>query len=286
MYPTHANLEEELRRYQSRGLEASVYPARTTEGTRYQEVNCWNRDADRAEAAGFPVGKTICMSCAHRDQCLSDGYLRQIIDAGEATVGLATHTRLLHTGFEELCRDREYVAIHEDPVNLLKPTFGLEVQDLFLIRQFVNELLSDPFWLDWFADCSVKDREGKTCEDEQKRIRRERHLAATHVLADLLDDLHRTIENAVNTIPVVDPHNDFHPTQGTRIFCGGVHGSRNSMCQVPPGNSFLPLLSGYLQQTTILVTPKHVRGAKQGAVSYTTSVVGIRENRPPRGKTF
>ncbi|WP_146512243.1 hypothetical protein, partial [Thalassoglobus neptunius] len=75
VYPTHANLQEELERYQSAGIHAEIYPPRKTEESEQFSQNCWNDEADRAEAVGFPVATTVCFGCPARQQCLEQGYL-------------------------------------------------------------------------------------------------------------------------------------------------------------------------------------------------------------------
>ena len=284
VYPTHRNLAEELSRYVSAGLDAVSYPTRTTKGTELQEINCWNEDADRAEAAGFPVGRTVCLSCQQRKQCLAHGYLQQVIAAGEAPIALATHARVEHNGFAEMCDDRDYVAVHEDPVQLLNPTVEIDVQDLACIREMINRLLSDPKWLDWFGEERSRDDSGNEYDDEKKRIHRQRLMQTTNVLADLLDDLQQSVESAQQTTRW-EPCHTVGILHGYERFLWWISKVLRLHVRSAPWKFLLPTLSGQLQRSTIIVTQKHLKGMKQGTTQLSKTVIGVTENHPPAGVT-
>ncbi len=57
IYPTHNNIAEELKRYQTAGINAAAFPVRTFTDTDYQTQNCWNQEADKVERIGLPVAK-------------------------------------------------------------------------------------------------------------------------------------------------------------------------------------------------------------------------------------
>lgn len=54
VYPTHANIREELEAYAEMGIDAAPYPPRTTVDTDHILQNCWNEQADRAEKDRVP----------------------------------------------------------------------------------------------------------------------------------------------------------------------------------------------------------------------------------------
>ena len=285
VYPTHRNLAEEHARYESAGHDAAVYPTRTTQGTQLQEINCWNEDADRAEAAGFPVGRTVCLRCQHRGTCLQEGYLQQVIAADEADVALATHARLEYTGFTELGQDRDYVSIHEDPVRLLNPTLTIDQDDVQRVREKISLLLSDPKWLDWFGESTSKDDDGNEYDDEQKQVRRERYYQATGALVDLLDELLHAIESTQQTA-AWEPTRTIPIPNGFEQFLWWYSKIAKLHVREAPWRFLLAALAGELQRTTIIVSERHVRGLKQGTKQFTKSVVGVRQNHPQPNKTI
>lgn len=101
---------------------------------------------------GFPVGKTICIQCSHHENCLKNGYLAETIRARKATVSLATHQRVARTGLEELIERRLFVGIHENPLPVLRPEVGISAQDLRIAQEFVQTLVSEPFYHNYFSD--------------------------------------------------------------------------------------------------------------------------------------
>ena len=121
IYPTHKNCREVETDYIERGINAACYPGRTTEDSDDMPQNCWNPWADEAEQMGLPVVKTVCPMCPKRTSCQQAGYLAQLMYVKNATVALCTHKRAEFSGLAELMQNRVYVAIHENPIDLLRP---------------------------------------------------------------------------------------------------------------------------------------------------------------------
>lgn len=144
IYPTHKNCDETQEHLQAAGILAEKYLPRVTTQSFDAPVNCWNPDADIAEQMGFPVVKTVCMSCPHRHDCLIKGYLGDVIRAEKSMIALCTHKRVEHTGFAELTKDRYYVAVHEEPVDLLRPRLSASEHDLVQVLMVLNYMLSNP----------------------------------------------------------------------------------------------------------------------------------------------
>src|SRR6056297_1805370 len=173
VYPTHANLSEEEARYLEAEIQAVKYPVRSLVDTEVLHQNCWNEDADQAEAIGLPVVTTVCFGCRNKRLCRKFGYLRETIAAREAVVSLATHRRAATSGLEQLIDGREYIAIHEDALAVLRPEVKLSLQDLLTAREFLARLTSDPFYLDFYSDGTRKDDNGNPYHDQEQVVRRE-----------------------------------------------------------------------------------------------------------------
>jgi hypothetical protein len=282
VYPTHSNLREELDRYLAAGVDVAVYPPRTTTGTETTAINCWNSEADQAEAVGFPVGKTVCFRCPQREHCLQHGYLQQILAAEQASVALATHARLEHSGFDELGRDRDWISIHENPINLLSPTVTIRTADLNAVRLYIHTLLSNPRWLDWFAEGTSRDHAGNTYLDEQKRVQRDRYFQTSLILADLLDDLDRAVTTVQQTTEW-EPVETIAIPQGYEGFLWWSSRAEQLQVKHSPWKFLLPALRGKLRRTTIVVSERQITGMAPGAVKLIKTVLGVRENLPLAG---
>lgn len=284
VYPTHKNLAEELDHYEQAGLDVAIYPARTTVETEQQLANCWNQDADRAEAIGFSVGKTICCRCSEQKRCHTEGYLQQILQANEASVALATHARVEHTSFEELADERDYIAVHEDPVQLLNPTVSLSETDLQVAQLHLNELLSDPFWLNWFGESTSQDADGNTYDDNQKKIERERYFNTTQTLTDLVDELQQVILQTQETI-IWRPPKTLKLPSGYESFLWWTIKFKQRVFQGSPWRCLLLAVQGELNEATIIVTQQHVSQFPQGTIQHRKSLFGVLNNHPPSVKT-
>jgi hypothetical protein len=285
VYPTHSNIREELEAYAERGIDAAPYPPRTTVDTDHIIQNCWNEQADRAEKIGFSVGKAICPTCKYRKLCLAGGYLGQLLRAKQATVALATHQRLAHNGFGDLDKDRDYVSLHEAPVDVLRPMMHLDPADLKTAGEVLHRLLSDPEWLKWFADDRIQGDAWDTIHCAKQQIRRERLYDACGDLADLIDDLAVALEAATQTQAWEPPVTTRLP-DGLERLLYRVSAQMRLAYSGAPWRLLLSSLSGQLESIVIMVRERHVRGHGQGAKETFKSVVGVRCNSPPRGKVF
>lgn len=282
IYPTHSNIAEELKRYLSAGINAAAFPVRTLTDTDHQTQNCWNQDADKVEQIGLPVAKTICGGCPHRETCVERGYLSQMIEAKEADVCLATHKRTAVTGFKELTAGRTYVSVHEDPLVILRPTLTLNVQGLNEVAQFVTRLLTDPFYLDWFADGSTRDEDGNVTVDEDQIIRRNRIYEALLSLDRMVSDLQSTIDAAKQPTPWTAPVT-IDPPPGFEGFLWWAINHCRLRFTESPWQFLLSVLNGQIADTLVIVTDHHIKGAQQGATQQQKQCVGVIHNNPPTG---
>lgn len=278
VYPTHSNCHEVERLYLNAGIDVATYPARQTKDSDDQTQNCWNTDADIAENMGFPVVKTVCAVCPHHEQCAVSGYLRQLITAKKAIVSLCTQKRVELSGFSDLAGNRDYVSIHEDPINLLRPRADASEEDLRLLKVVPLLMLNDPWFLDWFGDDMAVDDEGNPYHSEEKALRRQRLYDATVRVAVLVDDLIRTIQSTdVSTewspidcrkLPEGFERTLFFATRSARVrFFGN------------PWRFVLAAASGSLSSSAILVSKPFTKG---GARALDKLAVGFRQNHPPR----
>lgn len=145
--PTHDNCREHERELRDEGLNAKAYPERT-------EQNChWVDQCKRAESLGLAAQATVCQVCLtpRRGQTCK-GYIPQIIEAGDADIAIATHKRATMRGLSNLSKDREFVAVHEDAVDLLRPTETITFRDdddvdLAVIESLLREKLNNPKFL-------------------------------------------------------------------------------------------------------------------------------------------
>ena len=118
--PTHKNCEETEVSYNGFGLHAVAYPS-------LNEDTCQNFDeANLAVSHGLSVSQAVCPTCPYADGC---EYQTIFAEAEAAPHRIATHKRA-SLSFEQLAEGRNYVAIHEESSDLLRPKFessnGLE----------------------------------------------------------------------------------------------------------------------------------------------------------------
>jgi hypothetical protein len=143
--PTHGNGEEIVTLLHKSNISASKFSRRITASSAScgDCVNCWNIDADTAESFGLPVIETVCAGCPHQFQCKDSGYLKVNATTHEATVVVATHARGIYASLDELATGREFVSIHENPLDLLKPTFVTRLDDLECAAELLGGILAE-----------------------------------------------------------------------------------------------------------------------------------------------
>lgn len=290
VYPTHANCAEVRVEAVYKGLDALVYPGRFTEGKAAteageqaseqpaEEPNCWNCEADDAEAMGFPVVKTICPTCPQRQRCKLQGYLRQLIAVQKADVAICTHKRVEYSGFEDLCAGRPYVSVHENPIDLLRPRCGSSVTDLTLIQSLFHRLLNDPRRLDWFGNAVRVDDDGNEYHSEEVARRKERLLEFCRRIADVVDDLLIQIDAAETITEWPIPGAMPRPSGIERLlFC--TTRQLNLQFAGQPWRFVLAASAGELQSAAVVVKQMGNKKGRETAVLI-KSVIGFRANPP------
>ncbi len=110
--PTHKNCAEVVNDYRHDGLDAVAYPQLKPE-------TCVNYDeAVQAINSGLSASSALCPTCGARTKCL---YREGMEEADAAAHRLATHQRACLT-FSTIADGRNYIVIHEDATNLIRPT--------------------------------------------------------------------------------------------------------------------------------------------------------------------
>ncbi len=282
-YPTHANCREQAELFKTANLDARCYPLRISEGSRDQAPNCWNEHTATAEKLGFPVIKSICPLCPHRQRCLEGGYLEQLRFATEGEIVLMTHQRAAFAGLAELTRGRSYVSIHENPLDLLRPRVDIVVADLISLRYLLNRILNEPFFLDRFAPPVLVDDHGAPYQRAEAQRRRERQYDFCRLLADLIDDLIKLQEHATVTT-VWQPTTTAPCPQGTEAFLFWAVGICRLAFRGQPFRFLLLAASGQLASAAVLVG-KRPSPSEKSAPSFIKKIVGFAHNPPARGTT-
>ncbi|HEY1598595.1 MAG TPA: helix-turn-helix domain-containing protein [Pirellulales bacterium] len=112
---THKNCKETQGDLCRRGLDAAAYP-------QLSRKMCQNYDeAVEAVNCGLSASSAVCPDCRFKLTC---DYVDLRDEAEKAAHRIATHSRAA-MGFKELADGRKYIAIHEDPASLLRPTIDV-----------------------------------------------------------------------------------------------------------------------------------------------------------------
>lgn len=201
--PTHKNCTELEKELQDAGIDAVAYPGRLTEG---DDQNCWNSDADIAEKFGLSAVAAVCPACPERKRCSEWGYLKELKQASDATVAIATHNRAKYAGLASLSVGREFVAIHEDSLDVLRPACSVTESELRIARDAVlTRLVNDTKWLNWYGDVPRLDDDGKPIRNDKLRQRREALREFAILLNELSDWLLMQFESDGRTRRLVTP---------------------------------------------------------------------------------
>lgn len=279
VYPTHQNCIEAETTYVEAGVTAAAYPARVTLDDSGVAPNCWNQNADLAEAMGFSVMQAVCPACRVKQDCERTGYLRKVRDADRADVVLCTHQRAAYTGLHELSAQRQYVSVHENPLGLLRPRLDVSQADLNQVQMILDRMLNDPHFLDWFGDHLRVDDDGNRFEDQELAVRKDRQLEYTRLLSAMTDRLVTAIQAAEATVEwdselrVVRPEG----MDRTLFFAARVAGVTFAG---QPWRFVLAAAAGALRHAVIIVTKRFHKGGGQEQHFQEKVAVGFRDNMP------
>ena len=189
--PTHANVAELVAELRADGINAVGSPDLVVIGQEGpgQVPNCRNVEAAGVEAYGLSVQSVVCHRCpfgrprentdgtpAGGDgSCVSGGYLGELDRMKNAAVLVATHARVATTGLSVLSVDREYVAIHEDCLSVLRPQQAIDQVNVTAYAAVLRRLLCE----------DGINRESNWSEEQE---------AVLAGLADLVDGLEAALE--------------------------------------------------------------------------------------------
>jgi hypothetical protein len=284
VYPTHKNCRDVEKDYVAAGIDAATYPGRTTEDSEEMPQNCWNDDANRAEAMGLPVVKTICPGCASRAKCLACGYLGELTAVEKSTVVLCTHKRIEFSGLATLSSGRKYVSIHENPIDLLRPAVEICELDLIQVQQIANRIVSDPTFLDWFGDTLRIDDDGNRYHDDELAVRKDRQYQFCLHLVGIADALASDLAGAGITTEWKPATIMKCPTGIERTLFFATRVSK-AMFQGQPWRFMLAAAAGELRSAAILVSKRFIKGGGQGNAFLAKSINGFKNNLPATGAT-
>jgi hypothetical protein len=127
---THRNCEEKEQELQRLGLDAVAYP-------RLDKESCGNYDeASTAMEHGLTPSCAVCPTCPLKATC---SYWLEMKMAENAAHRIATHKRAELT-FDSVADGRRYITIHEDPVDLLRPSASLKdkLNDVAQLAQSIS----------------------------------------------------------------------------------------------------------------------------------------------------
>lgn len=83
---------------------------------------------------------------------------------------------------------REFVAIHEDSLNVLRPDCTVKEADLLIARdEVLTRLVNDPRWLNWYGDVLKRDDDGQLVANDLLKKRREALREFASLLIDVSD---------------------------------------------------------------------------------------------------
>lgn len=263
VYPAHENCREVEAEYRAADITAASYPRRTFVSREGEYQNCWNRDADSAESMGFSVYSTVCSVCAERRRCQASGYLAELKTVETAEVAVATHKRAEYTGLVNPTNGREYVAIHEHALDILRPPVSLTEADLVTVQHVLYRMLNDPRMLDWFGDYIRYDDEGNHFHDEETKVRKDRQFEFAHFLSELAEALQGEMQ-LTETSRAWQPQRSQKLPQGmerTLFFATKVAGVRFAG---QPWRFLVTAASGDLYSAAILVDRRYHKGGGKG----------------------
>ena len=268
--PTHKQCQELEKELCNAGFDAVAYRGRFSKG---EEQNCWNDDADDAEKMGLSVTAAVCPWCEHKTDCSNRGYLAATEAARLASVAIATHCRATHNGLESLAAKRQYLAVHEDVLKVLLPMVELLPDSLSAAEFMLNELLTDPSWLDYFGNAEQVDSSGFRITDDRKAVRRDHQYRFIRSLLDLVETLIRTMSETEETQQLVPPVSHCKPAGIERVLFNISRECKATVDRLTPWPTLLSILTGDTFRTAIVVGENKGRNFKYLAT--------VRRNLPP-----
>lgn len=279
VYPTHENCREVQAAFTAAGCDAACYPRRVFAAGETEFPNCWNREADEAERMGFAVVKAVCSACRERTRCLASGYLAELTVVKDAEVVLCTHKRAEYTGLKELMHERSYVSIHEDAVDTLRPPVAITEPDLLLAKHVLQRLLNDPHMLDWFADATKIDDNGRRFHDNEMAVRKQRQYEFAHLLFDLVERLLADVQRTDATVAWQSASTAKVPQGMERTLFFAAKVSRVTF-DGQPWRFLLAAAAGDLYSAAIIVDRRFRKHGGLGNAFASKLICGFRNNLP------
>jgi hypothetical protein len=284
VYPTHKNCREQEQPYLQAGVRTACYPARVAQEGEETPQNCWNPEADRAETMGFAVTTAVCPLCPAHKSCAAAGYLKQLQAAREAVVTLCTHKRAAATGLAALAQERNYISIHENPIDLLRPRSEASEPDLQPMQQLLDRLLNEPSRLNWFGDATRVDDDGHEYHSEELAVRKDRLYQFTRHLARVVDELVAALRSADQTSEW-RASASMKRAEGIERMLYAACRSAEISFRGQPWKFLLAAAAGELHAAAILVSTRFEKGGGPHNPRLLKSVIGVANNLPPESAT-
>jgi hypothetical protein len=144
--PTHKNGKEVEAAYRNHPLDAAKFP-------QINGKTCLNLPiAQRAIESGLSASQAVCPTCSRQLECDYRDFLKEAEDAAHQ---IATHHRAA-LSFEQLAKDRDYIAIHEDATNVLRPSIEI-ARGLEQVAKVADEAITFAQRRQYGQDCDRSD---------------------------------------------------------------------------------------------------------------------------------
>jgi len=245
LVPTHANCREVQAEYRRQGVEAACYPELST-------TTCANhKEASAVRRLGLPHTEVVCPTCIYREGCT---YLEELAIAAGSKDAIATQARAAIQQ-QKLTAGRDYIAVHETPLDLLCPALIAD-KDLLLV--------------------------GLIAKVASRRTQDTISRGFYHYMDHIANELDWSLQDASGTIELVLPRpatvmpEDFYPglyeaVQETRVQVEG-----NTMRLV------LAAALGELLRLAVVVGQRYIKGQPPQAARQ---LLGIKQVQfPPKAK--
>jgi hypothetical protein len=271
--PTHANCAEAVEDCLGHGIDSRAYPARLCKdikvpcptcneekgnsdchkcfGNGWQQLwqNCWETEAREAEHLGLSVASTVCPTCEHKKSCQEYGYLNDVEHAKRAPVSIATHARAARSGLQQLGTGRAVSLIHENAIDVLRPSADLPKSDLTIAQSILEDVLHNPKWLNWFGSRFT----------HAGQQRRNGIYKFCILLANLVDWLIQQFETAQTTKRLVPPGTESRPLGIDKFLFDRTRESEKAFSG-PAWRILLAIATGELHALGIIVNSPSKKG--------------------------
>lgn len=251
--PSHKNCEETEGHCRQHDIDATAFP-------KLDRKTCANYDeAEQVLNVGLSVSGALCPRCEHNPDCEYQATLKL---AESSRHSIATHHRGA-LSFEQLAEGRQYISIHEDSAEFLRP--GVEIADgLEQVADVADEAIS----------LAVNRQYGSEPDRSEEYLFRRMYDIATE-LAELL-------RTGPRTTSIELPFPTGMPCGAEMRFYDAIKGTG-----IRPNGDAVQLVkclaTGEVEELVLRVDEVFGRGGQKRACR---SICGIRQTRLPTNATI